>query len=495
MSITFSGLATGLDTDSIVTGLMAVERAPLDRIEARQAADKERLDAYAQFKTKLDDLKTAASDMSLTSQVRTTKVSLSSEDAFTASTTSGAVGSYNISVAQLSQVQKNISDGFSSKTDSIFGTGTIEINGQTINLTPDNNSVAGLVQEINKLTTNTIDVNGVETETGTGVQATIINSGDDTYHIVFTGKDSSTSFTMESTLTSASGTPEYNFNDTQQVQSAQQAVAFIDGIKVVSDSNTISDALNGITLSLNSVSVTSSAGIEEVDVDPWDWAVPPTYSTDQMNIEADTGALKEKVTSFVTAYNEVMEWINSGYEEFGGTSEVIADSDSDEEASLGSVLRGDSTINSIKRQLQNVLTDTINNSGDFQILSEIGISTNRNGTLTQNNTKLDAALESGFDSMVALFSGDEENDGVMKNFNSMLLDITSSTQGMYATKKSAYDTSVRRYDTQIDQMELRLSKRELSLRSQFSAMEQLVSLLNAQGDFLTQQMSALRGDN
>jgi len=471
MSITFSGLATGLDTDSIVTDLMAVERAPLDRIEARQTADKERLDAFAQFKSKLDGLKSAVSDMTLTSQVRSTKVSLSSEDAFSASTTSGAVGSYNISVEQLSQVQKNISEGFSSKTDSIFGTGTIDINGTSITITEDNNSVAGLTQAINEIADTT------------GVQATVINSGEDSYHMVFTGKDSSSTFTIESNLTGASGTPEYNFNDTQQVQAAQQAVAYIDGIRVVSDSNTISDAINGVTLSLNSVSETVSDG------------PPPEYATDQLNIEADTGALKEKVTSFVTAYNDVMDWINSGYDELDDSSEVATDSDSDEEASLASVLRGDSTISSVKRQLQNVLTDTIQNSGEFRILSEIGISTNLNGTLTQNNTKLDEALEGNFDNMVALFSGDDDSDGVMKNFNSMLLDLTSSTQGMYATKKTAYDLASSRYDTQIDQMELRLSKRELSLRNQFSAMETLVSSLNAQGDFLTQQMDAFNRDS
>ena len=471
MSITFSGLATGLDTDSIVSDLMAVERAPLDRIEARKTADKERLDAFAQFETKLDGLKSAVSDMTLTSQVRTTKVSLSSEDAFSASTTSGAVGNYNISVAQLSQVQKNISEAFSSKDQSIFGTGSIDINGTTIDITTENNSVADLAQAINKVSDET------------GVQATIIKSGDDSYHMIFTGQDANTSFTISSNLTGASGTPAYNFNDTQQVQTAQQAIAYIDGIEVVSNSNTINDAINGVTLSLNSVSNTVSEG------------PPPVYATDQLNIEADTDALKEKVTSFVTAYNDIMEWINSGYEEFGGSSEVQTDTDSGEEATLGSVLRGDSTISGIKRQLQNVLTTTIDNSGGFQILSEIGISTNMNGTLNQNNSKLDTALEDGFGDMVALLSGDDETDGVMKNFNSMLLDLTSGTTGMYATKKSAYDTAVGRYDTQIDQMELRLSKRELSLRNQFSAMEQLVSSLNAQGDFLTQQMSAFNKDS
>ncbi|PHR29413.1 MAG: flagellar hook-associated protein 2 [Desulfotalea sp.] len=484
MSITFSGLATGLDTDAIVSGLMAIEKAPLNRIQARKTADKQRLDAFAQFKTKLDELKATVGDMTLTSQVRSTKVSLSSEDVFSASTTSGAVGKYDISVAQLSQVQKNISDGFSSKTESTFGTGSIEINGKTISVTAENNSVTGLVQAINE-----------ESET-TGVHATIINSGKEgPYRIVFTGKDANTSFTLKSTLTGASGNPEHNFNNTQEVQSAQQAIVFIDGIKVTSDSNTISDAINGVSISLNSVSETSHAGTSEVDVDPWDWADPPVYTTNQMNIEPDTGALKEKITAFVTSYNDIMDWINSGYEEFGGSSEVTEKNESDEDdPTLGSVLRGDSTINTIKRQLQTMLTDTVENNGGFRILSEIGIATNRNGTLSQNNKKLDTALEGNFNNIVSLLSGDDEADGVMKKFNSLLLKMTSSTMGMYATQKKSYESSLGDYDRQIDQMELRLSKRELSLRKQFTAMEQLVSSLNAQGDFLTQQMNALYKD-
>jgi flagellar hook-associated protein 2 len=215
-----------------------------------------------------------------------------------------------------------------------------------------------------------------------------------------------------------------------------------------------------------------------------------------MDIKADTDALKEKVTSFVTAYNEIMDWILSGYEEFGGASEVPDQKEgSDEEILLGSVLRGDSTINSMKRQLQGVLTGSVKNSGDFHILSEIGITTNLNGTLKQDNSKLDEALENNYDDMVYLLSGDDETAGVMKGFNSLLLNLTSSTQGMYAGKKTAYDSSVKRFDTQIEQMELRMTKREQNLRRQFTAMEALVSSLNAQGDFLTQQMDALNRDS
>ncbi len=471
MSITFSGLATGLDTDSIVKDLMAIERAPLERVEAKKTDATKRLEAFAQFKSKLDGLKTAASNMSLTSQVRSTKVSLSSDEAFTATTSSGAVGSYNISVVQLSQVQKSITGGFSSNSASILGTGTITVNGTAIEVTAENNSLLGLAKSINDLSAKT------------GVQVSIINDGKatDPYHLVFTGKDAQTSFSIESTLgVTVPGDLDFT---TTKVQDAQQAMAIIDGITVVGNTNTITDAISGVSLNLNSVSDVVSSG------------PPPVYATARMDIEADTDALKEKVTSFVTAYNGVMEWILSGYEEFGGSAATSSTSaDDDKEELLGSVLRGDPTINSVKRKLQGMLTETINNSGSFRILSEIGVTSNVNGTLNQDNTTLDTALADNFDDMVNLLSGDDETKGVMKKFNSLLLDLTSGTKGVYATKKTSYDNAVKRFDSQIDVMEMRLTKREKILRSQFTAMEALVSSLNAQGDFLTQHIDALNRD-
>jgi flagellar hook-associated protein 2 len=476
--IKFDGLATGMDTNSIVTQLMEIERLPIDRLEAQKTAETEKLEAYAQFKSIIDDLKEAASDMTLTSDVRTTEVKLSSEAAYSATSSSAQTGSYDISVAQLSQVQKDVSEGWSSNTDSLFGTGTITVNGEDISVTDSNNSMLGLVASINE-----------QSET-TGVTATIINDGSesDPYHIVFTGVDSSTSFTISSDLKEADDTP-IAFNTTS-AQSAQQAVAFIDGIKVVSDSNTISGAISGVTLNLNEVSSTSSAGTSEADVDPWNWADPPVYVTDQMRVEADTDTLKEKLTTFVSTYNKAMDWIMSGYSEFGGSATTTAE-DGTEEELLGSVLRGDSSISSIKRGLQNVLSTTVNTSGSLSVLSQLGITTQLDGTLKQDNTKLDTALEENYDDVVHLLSGEDDVDGVMKNFNYYLLDVTSGTTGLYATKKTNYDQLINRLDDNILQMEPRMAKKEATLRSQFLVMEQLISGLNAQGDFLTQQMDML----
>jgi flagellar hook-associated protein 2 len=476
--VTFSGLATGIDTDSIISQLMKIERFPIDRLEARKESEKEKLVAYTQFKSTIDDLKDAAGGMTLTSEVRTSEIKLDSEAAYSATSSSGRIGSYDISVAQLSQMQKTISEGWSSSTESLLGTGTFTVNGTDISITDSNNSLGGLVEAINKVSDTT------------GVTATIINNGSDPdpYHLVFTGADSSTSFTISSVLEDGATNP-IAFATTQ-AQTAQQAVVFIDGIKVVSDSNTISSAISGITINLNKLSEKSHAGTSESGVDPWDWADPPVYKTDQMRVEPDTSSLKEKLTTFVSSYNKVMGWINSGYDNLG-SSTTSTDEDGNKIELLGSVLRGDSSINTVKRGLQSLLSATVEASGPLKILSQLGITTQPDGTLRQDNNKLDEALANDYEGVVHLLAGEGDVDGVMKNFNYYLLDITSGTTGFYAHKKKSHDTAMNRLDTNIRNMEPRMELKEKTLRAQFLVMEQLVSGLNAQGSFLTQQMDML----
>ncbi|MDP3479597.1 MAG: flagellar filament capping protein FliD [Desulfoprunum sp.] len=474
--ITFGGLATGLPTDEIVTKLMALQRRPLDRLTSEKENEATRLKAYAQLNTRLDDLKKAADAMNITSEVRTTKVTLSSESAFTATSSNASTGSYNITVAQLAQAQKNVSIGYSSKTAATFGTGTLTVNGKAITIDSTNNSLQGLQSAINAQSTTT------------GVSATIINDGNGAspYHLVLTGKDASTSFLVGSALTGGLGVELTN----QYTQDAQQAVTFIDGLKVTSNSNTITDVISGVTLNLSAASTKSYAGTSEVGVDSWDWADPPIYVATAMDVSADPTALKEKISTFVSSYNKIMDWINQGYETKTATDTTTTDTTTTatttEEDILSDYLRGDSTVNSIKRGLQSILTDSVNGTGSLHILSDIGISTNKNGTITLNSSKLDTALEGGLDGMVTLLAGEDTVDGVMKKFNSYLVDLTSGTEGMYAEKKDRYKTRVERLDTQIAQKETLMEKIEQTMRARFNAMELLVSNLNSQSSYITQ---------
>ena len=461
--ISFGGLATGLPTDDLVNSLMAIERRPLDRLEADKEYESIRLEAYGQFSAKLDDLRSAVGNLNLTSEVKTTSVRLSSEEDITASSNGASIGSYDIAVSQLAQVQKNVTGGYDSDSDSLLGTGTFSIGDQVIQLDSSNNSLQGLMASINAVAEET------------GVSASIINDGKNSgnFHLVLTGEDASTNFTVTSDIA------------TSIVHPAQQAIAYIDGIEVVSNSNTLTGVVAGLTINLNKVSEIFTPAAD---------GNPAVYQTSTLNVEADTDALKEKISTFVSSYNAAMEWITSGYENIIETPDSSTDgaSDtSDEEVSLSDYLRGDSTIYSIKRNLQSILSDSTGNSGTLQILSEIGISTQKDGTLFMDSNKLDNALEEKFDDVTKLLAGDGDIDGVMKKFNTYLLDTTSVTDGMYANKRDRYESTVKYLDAQIDQKEPLMAKIETRIRAQFNAMELLVSNLNAQGDYLTQQMEML----
>jgi len=471
--ITFSGLASGVDTDSIVQKLIAADQLPITALQNAETAANNKLKAYSQFNTLLTTLQTSVGAMNLQSEVRTTTANVSSGSPYTATSNNAYLGSYNISVSQLAQVQKDISEGFSSSSSSILGTGTITVNGVDITVDSDNDSLAGLMESIN------------EVSSTTGVTASIINDGSDTapYHLIFTGKDASTVYTISSNLVDGSANP-ISFNTTT-VQSAQQAKLTIDGVDVVSNSNTITTAITGATLNLNSVSAISDPG-------------PPTqYATSQLSITADTSTLETNITTFVTNYNAIMSWINAGYtqaSEAASTTDSTTSTDPSlatdpTDAQLSQILIGDSTINDIKGRLQYILSGSVNTSGEsgtLNNLSQIGITTNLDGTLSVDTATLEDALQSNFSGVANLMAGNGTSQGVMERFNSYLLDQTSITRGMYAQKKAVTQDKISRLDDQITRKTEALNKEEATLKARFNAMETLVSSLNSQSSFLTQ---------
>lgn len=464
--VNFGGLATGLPTDEIITKLMAIERRPLDKLEADKTKETTRLKAYGQLNTRLNDLREAVGAMNLTSEVRTTKATLSSESALTATSSNAIPGSYNLVVKQLAQVQKDISSvGYASSSTSIFGTGTVTVNGKAISLDSTNNSLQGLSAAINAV---------AET---TGVSASIINDGSGgstAYHLVLTGKDAATSFSVTSNL--KDGGDVAIPLATTSTQLAQKAELTVDGISVSSNSNSITGVIAGVTLNLNATSPIP---------DP---AQPTVYTATKLDIVADPSALKEKISSFVASYNKVIEWMTAAYEDKTATDTTTTDTTATDttEDILSDYLRGDATVNSIKRGLQSILTDAVQGSGSLHVLSEIGISTAKDGTLLVNNSKLDTALENGFDGITKLLAGEEGVAGVMQKFNTYLLDATSATQGMYAEKRDRYESRVERMDAQIAQKTTLIDKMEASLKVRFNAMELLISNLNSQSSYLTQ---------
>jgi len=437
MSITFGGLATGMDTESIITELMKIERFPIDRLKKDQAYYNNRLDAFSQLDGKLKGFLEKAEAIDTRAELKSPSVNSSSEDYVSVTADSKAqLGSYQLTVLDLAQQQKDVSQGYADKSASTFGTGSLSLTvagvASTITIDATNNSLEGIAQAIN--------------DAELGVGAAVINDGTDTpYRLILTGESVSNSFTLDASGLSGGTAANPTMSNTQV---AQQAHFLLDGIDVYSDSNTVNSAVPGLS-------------IELLKADD--------QATTTLNVSSDNDATTEKIKEFVTSYNEIITF--------------IADQKS---AGWGN----DSAFRSIKRGLQNLLVSQ-QGDGAYTSLSQIGFETQRDGTITLNSSSLSSALANDYDSVIGLFSGDGSVEGIGSKFATYLDTLTDSVDGLYAGRKETTDSNNRRIDQRILNMEARLVQKEKTLRAQFSAMEDLVSGLNAQGGYLLQQLASM----
>lgn len=445
MSITFNGLSSGIDTDSIVKELMAIERQPLSQLEGDKEWMNSRLQAFTAFDARLNAFSARIQQLDSSEDIRAKSATLSSEDHVSASTTSEAnAGRYAIEVVDLAQVEKSVSQGYADQTASSFGTGTLSITvgSQTpVDITIDdtNNSLEGIKEAIN--------------EAGAGVTATVINDGTDTpYRLVLTGEDTADGFTVDASGLSGGTSANPSFTETQ---AAQQAHIRVDNIDIYSDSNTVSGAIEGVTLDLIQAEAGTSTNLE---------------------VDVDKNAVKGLIEGFVSGYNDVVSFVSN-------QSQI--------EDSSGGILSGDAGLNVVKRRLQNFLTTMVDNSGNFSALTELGLETQRDGTLTLDSAKLDEAVANDLNSVEKLLAGEDGSQGIAVQFQDYLESITDSRDGFLAARKTGIENSVSRIDSDIERMQDRLDKREETLRAQFAAMEQLMSQLDSQRDFLSQQMDSI----
>jgi len=446
MTIQFGGLASGLETSTIIEQLMELERTPVKRLETNKTSLNDRLTAFTELDTRLKSFADKIKNLNYSSTLLQRSAKLSSEEYLSASVNTKATtgANYQVEVVSLAQVQKSISvDGYASKTSSLLGTGTMKMKvgdkTTNISITSANNSLDGVMKAIN--------------DADLGVSAAIINTGAEgaPYSLILTGKDVSKDFSLDTSA--LSGGADFALDD--PVQAATKAMIKVDTIEITSDSNTLTEAIPGVTLDLLKAEV---------------------GKTTTLNINVDKTGIKSTIEAFAEGYNEVISFI---------TSQSVIKGEG------GGVLGGDASINSIKRRLQNMMTDKSTNSGVFSSLSQLGFETQKDGTLEVNETKLSAAIDKNLDSIVSLMAGEENVTGVATNFKDYLFGMTNSSTGMLKGKKDSISTNLKKIDNKISSVEARLEHRQKTMEAQFSAMEKLVSGLNSQSSYLTQQMDIL----
>ena len=427
MAITLGGLATGMDTNALVTELMKAQRQPIKRLENDKNFQKTRLTAFTDFDKRLKDLLSKAEAMETSQKFLVNKATLSSQEFFTVTASSTATtGAYNVEIVSLARQEKEVAAGVAEGFTSSAG-GDLTINGKDVNI-----AAGSTLGQIRDAINGTADI---------GVKASIINDGTGTpYRLVFTADEAGANG-----VDITANTTELAFTS----QPGSLAQIKVDGIDIFRTTNTVSDAIAGVTFDLikgNQPGETTS-----------------------LKVDTDLGAVKQKITDFVKSYNDIVSFVNN-----------------QKDASWGR----ESGLQSPKSRLQALLTTAVGGSNALQTLSGLGLATQKDGTLKTDDTKLSAALKDNLAGVTSLLAGGGGVEGITTKFKSYLTGVTNSVDGFLSARKKSTEAAVRRIDDSIERMEARLQKREKTLRAQFNALESLVGGMNSQSAFLTQQINA-----
>lgn len=428
-SITSSTGVSGLQIESIVSGLMSVERQPLQQIQSNISSYQSKLSAYGTLKSSLSTFQSAVEKLSTASKFNAQTVSVSDTDTMTATSDGTASrGSYSVSVSQLATSQKLLSSSFSSRT-SVIGSGTLTISfGTTTAADTNTNTPASFTANSEKSalsitidsTNNTLTGirDAINAKNG-DVTASIVNDGSG-FRLSITSKDTGAENSLsiavtdtDSTNLDSSGLSALAYDPTAssgsgknmtETVTAKDAKLTVDGVSMTSDSNTISDMIQGVTFKLKSVTSTNNT----------------------LEIDTDTDTIKASVQSLVDAYNKLNTTLRSLTKFVEGGS-----------SANGSLL-GDGTTRDIMTKLRSMLTQSSTTASTYKTLTDIGVSFQSDGSLSLDSNKLEDAINSNLSDVAKLFAPSATSSDSQVTYVSS----TSSTKsGTYAINVTALSTS------------------------------------------------------
>ncbi|MBI3771278.1 MAG: flagellar filament capping protein FliD [Gammaproteobacteria bacterium] len=432
MALSVGGVGSGLDVNSIVTQLMTLERKPLTLLQKQEKSLNTELSAYGKLKSALSTFQTAVTNLSTSSGFAKFSATSADTTKFTATADSTAVAAtYNVRVVQLAQAHKVSATGVYAAQQGSFnitsGTNTF---GVTIDAT--NNSLTGIRDAINNAAGNT------------SVSASIINDVTGN-KLVLTAKSTGAASAISAVDTAGAVAATLSFATVTNF-AAQDAQITVDGFTVNSASNTVTGAITGVTLTLNQTDTVAKT----------------------LTVGRDVATIKGDIQKFIDAYNGVINTIR----DLGGKTGTLS---------------GDSGLLTVERGIRDVL-NTAATGLSFSYLSDIGISTQKDGTLSINSAKLDTQLGTDFNGVVNLFSN--ATQGFAARFKSKVSDWTVAN-GMIAGREDGINARISSVKDRQTALEYRLTLIEQRYKKQFTALDSLVSSLQNTSNSLAQQLANL----
>ncbi len=448
-SITFGGLSSGLPTNQIIDQLLELERQPIALLELQKAKQQERLALLQDLNTKtlalrsalreLDNMNLVGTGPSAGEEFLRYAATSSDTDVLTATASSSALpGNVLLRVSQLATAERDVSQGYSATTTAV-GTGTFSLTvaGTVTNVTIDssNNTLAGLATAIN--------------DSAADVTAFIMNDGTATpYRLVITGNQTGAAQTITLSAAGLSGGTAPTFTETQ---AAQSATVILDPganqISITSASNTLTDAVQGVTLELVAADASGTVTVA---------------------VDEDSDAIIEAINAVVTAYNDVVALVNE-------QAKV------DPATNRGGPLIGDATLLSLQRRLSSVIASSIG-SGSIIAAGQIGIELAADGTLSVDDDELLEAVESDLLDVAAFFAG---TDSFADQLRAVADDFVDPVSGALVARIQGATDTITDLDERIRAANERLAALERELVQKFGALERAVSAFTQQASFLT----------
>jgi flagellar hook-associated protein 2 len=433
------GAGSGIDVKSLAQSLVDAEKTPRkERIDAKIAQTEAKITGYSAIKYALSELKTAFGKLNDASDFSSIKPSNTQTSAFgvTASTTAQA-GSYSIEVLQTAQAQRTASSNFADRATALNGGSAFSLNLSLGGVSQDPIAVttatpAGMVSAINSA--------------DLGVTAQLINTGSG-YNVVLTGETGATqSFTMSSDDGSGNAVAGVSF--TTSLQTAADASFKVNGLTVTRSSNSITDVIDGVTLDLYS----------------------NTTGAARLDLNRDTTSIKDNLKGLVTAYNDFEE-----------TLKILGDSGSEVEE-FGGVLAGESLLQTVRTRVRGFISNNSTTPGaTIKAARDVGLSLDRNGKLTLDETKLDTALQNNFAEVSTMFTAGTNNKSIyspapaglageaINSIEKMLL-----STGLIDTQSKSATGQITKYKADLALLEDRMEKLMTRYMNQFSVMESIV---------------------
>jgi len=444
MAISMLGVGSGFDLGTVLDKIMAVERQPLDQIKARQAQIDNQISTLGRLKSNVSSLKSAISSLRYDYNIVNHSVDSTDSTVATATASSSAAEtSYDLVVTDLAKAHKVASSSYADANTAVGGgTLTISMGGNSFDIAVSGTDTLSNIQDAINSATNNVGVTAsIITETG---GSRLVLNGKDTgaaNAITFSVSDNDGNNTDTSGLSrlfSYTATPGDGLAEV--VTQAQDAAFTIDGFSMSSASNSVKDAVSGLSIDLLS------------------------KGSSTLNVNQDNGPLTDKLKAFVNAYNTVRATMDA--------------------AKMGS-FSNDSFVSSLDRSLSNIL-NTSGGTGQYTYLSQIGLSRDRYGKLSLDTARLDEVMSTDRQAVVSLLS--DSSSGLASKIYSFA-DSMLTDEGILGGRENSLNNTRSYLSTQAEQWQNRLDIIRASYEEKFSKLDATVSGLQGANGFLNYQQT------